>query len=585
MIEINFFYLFFYSNKKTIFFIFLLLLFCLLFSCQKNQVPQISINTDPENASVFINNKYVGVTPYQFNFKMTGLTKIRVSKKGYYDYLFTTQLDKATNIKIKLDWITSEYLFSFNSPPQIFSINNQNLSSPYKIDLPIGKYKIFAYKKNKKIIEKEIFLNHLKNKIYLKFEPANLKKKIKLSSSLNPVKIFINDNYIGSSPLILYDLEDKNYNFRFSKLGFLEESLNISIKGKKKIEISLEPDKRYAPIIGLPKQAEIKIFQNNFFKKNFKYLYQKYFSLPPGKYSILINATNYWRIKTNIEILDNFQTFTFEMNKKINLNYLRSVTALTKESTRYISSVKELKNIFFVDSVRKYLFEYNPNQRTIKIQKKNPYNQMAIIDKTIAFYNNKYLQFKNRQINIAQPLEQLQQLHISDENDSILPIDITKSHFIAIKNNQLFKITNIDNLSNFLQWDYFTKLNGLLKEVLENKKIACILSYKGKIFVIADRLIVLWSDKAKQYSFKASQFPVLIGSASIREGQLIISDQKSHLLYCYLLKTNTISELSVSYLGTVNVDKSSFINEFILTKDYAFIVNTRKQLLQYRLYF
>ena len=384
-------------------------------------------------------------------------------------------------------------------------------------------------------------------------------------------------------------MEDKNYNFKFSKLGFLEESLNISTKNKKKIQISLKPDKRYAPISGLPNRAEIKIFQNNFFKENFNYLYQKYFSLSPGKYSILISATNYWNIKTNIEISDDFQTFTFEMNKKLSLNYLRSVTALVKEPTRYISSIKELKNIFFIDSIGKYLFEYNPNQKTIKIQKKNPYDQMVVIDKKIAFYNNKYLQLKNQQISIAQPLKQLQQFHILTESDhsnhSFLPINVSKKKFLAIKNNQLFKITNINNLSNFLYWDYFTKLNSLLKEMLKNKKIAYLLSYQEKIFIIADRLIVLWADRAEKYSFKASQFPSLVGSASVREGQLIISDQKSHLLYCYLLGTNASSESNLSYLGTVKVDKSSFINEFILTKDYAFIINARKQLLQYRLYF
>ena len=177
MIEINFFYLFFFNKKKIISFPLLLSLFCLFFSCSKKSSSQISIATDPESASVFINNKYAGVTPYQSNFKITGLAKIRVSKKGYYDYLFTTRFDKTTNVKIKLDRITSEYFFSFNTPPQIFSINNQNLSSPYKISLPSGKYKIFAYKKTKKMIEKELFLNHLKNEIFLKFVPANLKKK------------------------------------------------------------------------------------------------------------------------------------------------------------------------------------------------------------------------------------------------------------------------------------------------------------------------------------------------------------------------------------------------------------------------
>ena len=55
---------------------------CTLF-CAKSEVPAITVTSNPSNADVYLNGKYVGKTPYSHFGDKVDVKKITVKKDGY----------------------------------------------------------------------------------------------------------------------------------------------------------------------------------------------------------------------------------------------------------------------------------------------------------------------------------------------------------------------------------------------------------------------------------------------------------------------------------------------------------------------
>lgn len=150
------------------------------------------IKTTPSQATLFLNDEYMGLTPFSLNDSLDGV--IKISKQGYKDFVYKLN-EKESNLNFKLEESMSDVIINSEPVSKVF-INDEFIgNTPLEIELQQIKHKVSLkndlYQTVTKIIEpqKENF------KI---FEKLVTKKQSILNNSPNKYT-----NSVGSE-LILF---------------------------------------------------------------------------------------------------------------------------------------------------------------------------------------------------------------------------------------------------------------------------------------------------------------------------------------------------------------------------------------------
>jgi hypothetical protein len=132
----------------------------------------LSIKSEPDGATVWLNETEAGVTPLSKKVR-SGVYKLRLSKDLWSDYTETIEITDNKTIDRSFSLNKNFGLLSVKSDGADIYINGKlEGTGTFKIDLKPGKYQVLAKKLSHKDDSKEVFLNiGREHEIELKPEP------------------------------------------------------------------------------------------------------------------------------------------------------------------------------------------------------------------------------------------------------------------------------------------------------------------------------------------------------------------------------------------------------------------------------
>jgi len=246
----------------------------------------VTINSNPDNAEVFINNQLVGVTPY-FDELIAGNYNLQIKKKMYHTQNLTFSLDEGVSKEIPEIALKEKYaVISINSNPTsaVVYLNNKRIGKTpiNNKQVESGDYSInLRYDLYHDINENFTLKDGDKPTLSYDFLPAF--GTLKVSSQPSNAKVYIDGEMVGTTPYSNAKQPSAKYSVRVEKELWLGDEKNILIKDNEKNEKHFVLTKNFGSLTVNSENADI--FVNG--KKVGKGKISQ--NLTPGKY--IIKAT------------------------------------------------------------------------------------------------------------------------------------------------------------------------------------------------------------------------------------------------------------------------------------------------------
>lgn len=170
-------------------FVFITIAFFLLLGCSSKKKYEVSVETDPDDSSFWLDGKFQGYTPKKVSLS-GGRHTFSFEKENYLRYEKTVSVNKNDSLQFSLNPEEIEVEFKFNEKPEVFYIDSKKVEAGL-VKLPYKKIHIFAFKQKYEIYEADILP---KKRIFINLKPSkNGKILLKVSE---PSEFYISNYYI-----------------------------------------------------------------------------------------------------------------------------------------------------------------------------------------------------------------------------------------------------------------------------------------------------------------------------------------------------------------------------------------------------
>lgn len=173
---------------------------------------EITINSNPQGAKLYIDNVYQGETPITNKFSL-GSHAITLHKEDFEEIKQVIDLKEDTD---KYEFVFEKFITIESRPNNatLYINNEYKGETPYKEKLYLNTYALTIMKDGFETLREMITVNETKN-----FFNFSLKKRVKFTSSPLSAKLYINDRYIGFTPIETY-LSTGNQKIELTKDGY-----------------------------------------------------------------------------------------------------------------------------------------------------------------------------------------------------------------------------------------------------------------------------------------------------------------------------------------------------------------------------
>ena len=228
------------------------------------QVGELNIETTPEDCDIYLNGvKQNRLTPAVLRNIQVGSYQLELKKEGF------TSIKKQIEIKDGETTKIFEKLIAGITIPIITEPSNTSIEidgiylgiSPINYKFTIGKnYNIKITKENYKPINETIFITENVNKLPI-YNLEKLEKILPIITEPSNARIYIDDNYVGISPISYKLTIGKNYNIKITKENYkpINETIFVPENINKLPIYNLEKLEKILPIITEPSNATIEI--------------------------------------------------------------------------------------------------------------------------------------------------------------------------------------------------------------------------------------------------------------------------------------------------------------------------------------
>jgi len=301
---------FFISAFSVILIIALIYSLFLLPGATVSENAYLSISTEPDNAEIIFNDEAIGYTPIEeFIIKKEGENKIQIKKQGYasIDTLFTIASGESKEFDFKLTKTGTEKLSITTNPDGAMLY----LDSKYIGTSPLENFAVDPGKFPLKI-EKLGFIS-LDTSLTVQKGAANslsfvLNKKqlgetggLKITSNPAAASVWINQEFVGSTPYENTELEVGSYKIIIRKKGFADFNSSVKITADKTATVN----SKLAPVGKLvissdPTGAEILLDNKSIGKTSFSSD-----QIAVGEYKIVVRKDGFKPYSGTIKIEHN----------------------------------------------------------------------------------------------------------------------------------------------------------------------------------------------------------------------------------------------------------------------------------------
>jgi hypothetical protein len=208
----------------------------------KQAFGSLSIQSEPENAEVFIDGKKVGVTPYLDEQIVSGKYRVVLKKELYNDYeeslvVHDNELSKSNFFMTRNYGTISIYA----SGSRIFINDIQVGQNSYKEKVTSGNFKIKITKDRHQTIEKNVFIGVGKDSV-LVLNPEPIMASIAVLSTPEETKgsqIFINGLNSGKFTPSVLPLMIGDYKIAIRHDGYLDASQDVSLSENENQKVTI----------------------------------------------------------------------------------------------------------------------------------------------------------------------------------------------------------------------------------------------------------------------------------------------------------------------------------------------------------
>jgi hypothetical protein len=222
----------------------------------------LSISTEPSGASVVVNGRSVGTSPYEDKDLPPGLYKVRIEKEGYTPWEGSLTVIAGRKIEVPIELkprVGDLEILSDPSGAKVYVDGKEMGQTPLSLPgLRVGQRRIRVVGEGREPYEEEAWVREGKNRIF-----ASLKRLSgDLSISTDPPlsNLYINEKSVGTSPYEGMDLLPGNYKVKVSKAGYETREMDVVVRaGERTIwDIKLNEIKKEA-LMPPPAKPEAKI--------------------------------------------------------------------------------------------------------------------------------------------------------------------------------------------------------------------------------------------------------------------------------------------------------------------------------------
>lgn len=287
----------------------------------------LRISSTPAEASVYIDNRLMGQTPYDTDSLKVGMYQIKVEKSGFKDYISQVNIEsgKINRVKAVLDEIN--YGLTIKTSPKNAKIGILNSSEEYtpQIKLKPGKYNIQVSSPGYISQRKEVVIFNTAQSVFVDLKPSN--KKYPLEVVINPKQA------VAISRVEILESEQEYQNG--IKLRSGQYTLEVKAPGyetfRKKIAIAGEPASILVALKGEPVALTLDVTPENASVKllNHDKSFSNGMKLLPGKYQVQLSADGF-RTETKTVTLTKSDTVSFTMKPDVYALNIDTNPALAK---------------------------------------------------------------------------------------------------------------------------------------------------------------------------------------------------------------------------------------------------------------
>jgi len=276
----------------------LILVTAVALDAQPKKVATITFIANVPGAKVYVNDKYLGDTPYANKFPIGNYT-LRVTADGYEDYVQPVQFTFDTTINVELKRVQRAFNVSINADARGAKvyINDRFVGqTPYATKLFPGDYSIRLTADGFEDYDKSISINDNFNLM------ANMNRRIRdfnvsINADARGAKVYINDRFVGQTPYNTR-LAQGEYSIRLTAEGFEDYAKNIDVNGDVNLMADMQRRVRDYNINILVNVGGTKIFVDDRLVGTAQYRGR----IQEGQHTVRVTADGYEEYVKNVDV-------------------------------------------------------------------------------------------------------------------------------------------------------------------------------------------------------------------------------------------------------------------------------------------
>ena len=287
---------------------------------------QLSINSEPDAASIAVNHEIKGNTPLTISDLPPGNYLIHAVKDGYEDHFESVSIEAGLSREINLKLEPLQGLLLVRSEPQGADVSRDGVAlgkTPLlATTLPLGTHRLTLAMPGYQ--NKEINVN-LADRTPVKLEVELLADSgiINVSSEPSGAKVLINGINRGVTPCKIDRIPGGSVKLEIREDGYLPHLRDISLAAgeEQSVNITLSPRPGKLEVVSIPDSA--RLYVNNEFRGDTPCVLD---NLPPGDYRIRVEKPGYTPLARNVAV-EKGSAVTEEFRMERNTGILTVITA------------------------------------------------------------------------------------------------------------------------------------------------------------------------------------------------------------------------------------------------------------------
>ncbi|QDA31598.1 PEGA domain-containing protein [Thermococcus indicus] len=200
----------------------------------------LTVTSSPSGAEVYVDSNYIGTTPLEDYKLSTGEHSVVVKKNDYQDYETTVTIEPGKTEKLEVTLSKEPGTLKITSEPsgaKVYIGGDYKGTTPLTLNLAPGTYDVKLTMKDYEDYTTTVTLSPGETKsLSATLKPAY--GYLSVESDPSGAEVYVDGNYIGTTPITDYKLSPGEHSIRIKKDGYEEYTKTVSVEAGKSVSVS-----------------------------------------------------------------------------------------------------------------------------------------------------------------------------------------------------------------------------------------------------------------------------------------------------------------------------------------------------------